>query len=88
MSKRAAPFRDMYLRSARGSSRPAPHNLLLAVSHLDPQCDLHELLQLHHQLRQAATIIACLGHIIVKALQYRIQGCKVLLSLRQTLNVI
>ena len=58
------------------------------VSHLDPQCDLHELLQLHHQLRQAATIIACLGHIIVKALQYRIQGCKVLLSLRQTLNVI
>ena len=61
---------------------------LHAVSHLDPQGDLHELLQLHHQLRQTATIVACLGYVIVEPLDHGVQGCKVLLSLRQTVNVI
>ncbi len=61
-----------YIVNAAGAMQP----------HLDPQGNLHELLQLHHQLRQAAAVISRLWNIIVESLDYWIQRQQILLSLR------
>ena len=60
-----------YIVNAAGVTQP----------HLDPQGNLHELLQLHHQLRQAAAVISCLWYVIIKSLDYWVQGYQILLSL-------